>query len=147
MQRFEAIYLRNLSQMKDYDNLMDIDLSRNSITENSIKYLADILRKFQGFRSIKLSGLSKMRETGFVELARSLRENHSLQVLDLSKNSLSQATMSEFFSALQDNYVLSELRIDVKAKTMPFGSQHQFSQSYTCMSMYQVTLNREAVDL
>jgi hypothetical protein len=46
MQRFEAIYLRNLSHTKDYDNLMEIDLSRNSITENSIKYLADILRKF-----------------------------------------------------------------------------------------------------
>ena len=147
MQRFEAIYLRNLYQTKDYDTLMEIDLSRNSITENSIKYLADILRKFQGFKSIKLSGLSKMKETGYVELARSLKENYSLQVLDLSKNSLSQATMAEFFNALQENFVLSELRLDVKAKNMPFGSQHQFSQSYTCMSMYQVTLNREAVDL
>jgi len=124
MQRFEAIYLRNLSQTKDYDTLMEIDLSRNSITENSIKYLADILRKFQGFKSIKLSGLSKMKETGYVELARSLKENYSLQVLDLSKNSLSQATMAEFFNALQENFVLSELRLDVKAKNMPFGSQH-----------------------
>lgn len=88
-----------------------------------------------------------MKETGYVELARSLKENYSLQILDLSKNSLSQATMAEFFNALQDNFVLSELRIDVKAKNMPFGSQNQFSQSYTCMSMYQVTLNREAVDL
>lgn len=78
MQRFEAIYLRNLSHTKDYDILMDIDLSRNSITENSIKYLADIVKKFQGFRSIKLSGLSKMKDSGYVELARSLKENHSL---------------------------------------------------------------------
>jgi hypothetical protein len=46
MQRFEAIYLRNLSSTKDYENLMDINLSRNSLTEASIKYLADILRKF-----------------------------------------------------------------------------------------------------
>ena len=147
MQRFEAIYLRNLSQTKDYEILMDIDLSRNSITENSIKYLADILKKFQGFRSIKLSGLSKMKDAGYVELARSLKENHSLQILDLSKNSLSQNTVAEFFNAMQENYVLSELRLDVKAKTMPFGPQFQFSQSYTCMSMYQVTLNREAIDL
>lgn len=68
---------------------MEIDLSRNSLTEASIKYLADILRKFQGFRSISLSGLSKMQnQLGFVELARALRENHSLQRLDLSRNSL-----------------------------------------------------------
>ena len=64
--------------MKDYESLMDIDLSRNTITENSMRYLADILRKFQGFRSIKLSGLSKLREAGYVELARSLKDNHSL---------------------------------------------------------------------
>jgi hypothetical protein len=68
-----------------------------------------------------------MKEGGFVELARSLRENHSLQRLDLSKNSLSQNTLAEFFQALQDNFVLCELRIDVKTKTMPFGAHYQFS--------------------
>lgn len=77
MQRFEAIYLRNLSSIRDY-SLMDIDFSKNSITETSLKYLADILRKFQGFRSICLAGLSKMKEAGFVDLARALKENHSL---------------------------------------------------------------------
>jgi hypothetical protein len=46
MQRFEAIYLRNLSQIRDYENLIDLDISRNSISESSIKYLADILKKF-----------------------------------------------------------------------------------------------------
>jgi hypothetical protein len=91
MQRFEAIYLRNLQLTRDYEQPMEIDLSRNSLTEVSMKYLADILRKFQGFKSISLSGLSKMPhpQTGFVELARSLRDNHSLQRLDLSRNSLS----------------------------------------------------------
>ena len=54
MQRFEAIYLRNLSVQGsrgavaggDVEGMMDIDLSRNNITETSIRYLADILRKF-----------------------------------------------------------------------------------------------------
>lgn len=46
MQRFEAIYLRNLSSTRDYEQLIDIDVSKNSITESSLKYLADILRKF-----------------------------------------------------------------------------------------------------
>ncbi len=68
-----------------------------------------------------------MKEGGFVELARSLKENHSLQILDISKNSLSQNTLAEIFQALQDNFVLCELRVDVKTKTMPFGSHHQFS--------------------
>jgi hypothetical protein len=58
MQRFEAIYLRNLSVQQtggkggvaamggDIEGMMEIDLSRNNIGEASIKYLADILRKF-----------------------------------------------------------------------------------------------------
>jgi hypothetical protein len=44
--------------------------------------------------------------------------------------------VAEFFLTLQDNFVLCELCIDVKTKTMPFGSHYQFSQSYTCMNMY-----------
>lgn len=86
MQRFEAIYLRNLSVQGsrgavaggDVEGMMDIDLSRNNISETSIRYLADILRKFQGFRSISLTGLGKMSQSGFVELARALKDNHSL---------------------------------------------------------------------
>lgn len=74
MQRFEAIYLRNLSNAKDYEEMMDIDLSKNNLSEASIKYLADILRKFQGFRSISLSALPKMKEIGFIELARAIKE-------------------------------------------------------------------------
>lgn len=45
---------------------------------------------------------------------------------------------------MQENYVLCELRVDVKAKTMPFG---HFREGYTLMSMYQVALTREAVNL
>ena len=139
MQRFEAIYLRNLSMHQqssrgvvtamggDVEGMMEIDLSRNNITEASIKYLADILRKFQGFKAISLSGLSKMNQAGFVELARSLKENHSLQRLNISKNSLSQSTIAEFFTCLQDNFVLTELSLDVKHKTMPFGPSHTFN--------------------
>jgi hypothetical protein len=65
-----------------------------------------------------------MKEAGFVDLARALKENHSLQRLDLSRNSLSQATLSELFQAMQENFVLCEVCVDVKQKTMPFGAPH-----------------------
>ena len=142
MQRFEAIYLRNLTNNKDYQTMIDIDVSKNSLTETSIKYLADIIRKFQGFRSMNLSNLSKMKEIGFIELAKSLKENYSIQKLDLSNNSLSQNILNELYAALAENYVISELKIDFKGKTMPFG----FS-NYILMSMYQVFLTRENIFL
>jgi hypothetical protein len=50
------------------------------------------------------------------------------------------------FSALQDNYVICEVRVDVKNKTMPFGAPF-FRESYTLMSMYQAMLTKESVNL
>ena len=142
MQRFEAIYLRNLSNTKDFETFIDLDISTNSLTETSIKYLADIIRKFQGFRSINLSELSKMKDNGFIELFKALRENYSIQRLDLSKNALSSNIVHELFNALTENFVISEVKIDIKGKTLPYG----FSNNIL-MSMYQVNLTRESIDL
>lgn len=100
LQRFEAIYLRNLSTSRDYETLIDLDISKNNLSETSMKYLADILKKFQGFRSINMSNMSKMKDFGFIELAKSLKDNHSLVKLDLSKNSLSQSVLTELFTIL-----------------------------------------------
>ncbi len=59
-------------------------------------------------------------DSGYLELVRSIRDNHSLQLLDLSKNNLSQATIAELFASMQENWVLSEVRIEVKGKNAPF---------------------------
>lgn len=143
LQRFEAIYLKNLNNSKDFGGeLMDIDLSNNHLTESSLKYLADIIRKFHGFRSINLSNLVKMKDTGFQELAKSVRESHSLEKLNLSKNSLSQQILSELFQSLTDNFVISEIIVDMKGKSIPFGFSH-----YTLMSMYEAYISKENINL
>jgi hypothetical protein len=51
-----------LSSTRDYELGIDLDVSKNNLTDISIKYLADILRKFNGFRSINLSSLGKMKD-------------------------------------------------------------------------------------
>ena len=66
-----------------------------------------------------MSNLSKMKETGFIEIAKSLRENTSILSLDLSKNSLNQTVMHELFSSLADNYVICEVILDIKLKNLP----------------------------
>ena len=83
-----------------------------------------------------------MKDIGFVELAKALRENHSLVKLDLSKNSLSHSVIQELLNSLSENYVISEIIIDAKGKSLPVG----FSNS-TLMSMYQIFIAREAVFL
>ena len=88
MQRLEAIYLKSMNKQQDYKGpLMELDFSKNNITESSLKYLADILRKFHGIRALNMESLPRMKnDSGWVELCRSLRESHTLQKLDLSKN-------------------------------------------------------------
>jgi hypothetical protein len=92
---FEGVYLRNNTNKnvkdnnnKDFDTLMNLDISKNDLSDSSIKYLADIIRKFHAFRSLNLSGLLKMKESGFVEFARALKDSLSLIEVNLSKNSM-----------------------------------------------------------
>jgi len=123
--------------------LMELDFSKNNVTESSLKYLADILRKFHGIKELNLQSLPRMRnDSGWIDLCRALKETRTLQKLDLSKNSLSGQVMAELYQAIQDNFVISEVKIEIKGKSIPFG----FS-TYPLMSMYQLHLTQESVDL
>lgn len=133
--------MRNLSNTKDFDVYMELDLSSNMLTDSSLKYLADIIRKFNGFSSLNISSLSRMKESGFIELAKAIRESSSLVSLDITKNNLSTTALQELFLSLADNYVISETKIDLKGKSLPFG----FS-NYTLMSMFNVRINKEYID-
>jgi len=75
LQRFEAIYLRNLHSNKDFEVLIDLDVSENNLTESSLKYLADIIKKFHAFKSLNLSNLMKMKDTGLIEFAKALKDS------------------------------------------------------------------------
>lgn len=50
--------------------------------------------------------------------------------------------LAELVAALQENLVLTEVRVEIKGKSIPFG----FS-NYPLMSMYSVYLTKENVDL
>ncbi len=83
-----------------------------------------------------------MKEVGFVELARAIRENTSLLSIDLSKNSLSQNVMHELFSSLADNYVICEVVVDMKIKNIP-----QNFSNHNLLTMYHTYLTRELIYL
>ncbi|CDW71712.1 UNKNOWN [Stylonychia lemnae] len=128
---------------RDFENLMELDISKNNITESSLKYLGDILKKFNGFKSINMQSMGKMKtENGWIDFCRSLRDSGALQMIDLSKNAFSGQVLQELFHAIAENYVISEIYVEIKGKTIPFG----FSNN-TLMSMYQICLTKENVDL
>lgn len=68
-----------MSSQRDYKELMDLDISRNNIGETSLKYLADVIRKFQGFKSLNMQSLPRMRtDAGWIDFCRALRDSHTL---------------------------------------------------------------------
>lgn len=91
---------------------------------------------------MNLSGLPKLKEQGWLELAKALRDNTSLLKLDLSKNSFTAPSINELLLAIQDNYAICELILDVKGSSMP----HNYATNQL-LSMYQVFISREAVYL
>jgi hypothetical protein len=54
---------------------------------------------------------------------------------------MTSAMLSELFISLSENYVISEIIIDLKGKNMPFG----FS-NYTLTSMFEAFISKEAVN-
>ena len=60
---------------------MHLDISDNRLSDTSIRFLAELLGKFSGFRSVNMSNLSQKTKnaenTGYIELAKALKENTS----------------------------------------------------------------------
>lgn len=52
----------------------------------------------------------------YQELAKALHQNYSLNYLDLTGNALTDENLFELLNSLSENFVLIELKLDVKAK-------------------------------
>lgn len=102
---------------------MHLDISNNVLTEGSIKCFADILSKFNAFRSVKMNGLKKLKskDNSYFELAKALKENTSLVELDLRSNGINEQAMTKILQALEYNFVLSLLKVDINLRKIPTG--------------------------
>jgi len=95
MKRFEKLYimnkdLKNNKQSSGFEHGMEFDFSNNNLKDSSVKFFAEIIKKFNGFSTINMKSLGKIKpkDTGFCELAKAIRENISLINLDIRHNSI-----------------------------------------------------------
>lgn len=124
---------------------MHLDVSRNNLTDEAIRSFAELISKFDGFRSINMMSVRNRmnkKDTGYIEIAKALKENRSIVELDLRENEINESSLHKIFDALEHNFVLSTLRIDTKQKHMPKG----FS-SYALQSMYEFSISMEEISL
>ena len=124
---------------------MHLDVSRNIVTDEAVKTFAELITKFEGLRSVNLMSIRpKMnkKDTGYIDLAKALKENKSIVELDLRDNEIIDTSAQKILEALEYNFVLSDVRFDVKQKRLP-----QNFSSYALQSMYEFTMSIEEIAL
>lgn len=75
---------------------MHLDVSKNLLTDESVRSMADLITKFEGFRSINLMAIRPnmgKKDTGYADLAKALKENRSIVELDMRDNHILESSM------------------------------------------------------
>jgi len=70
---------------------MHLDISRNNLSDDAVRTFAELITKFEGFRSINMMSVRprmSKKDTGYIEMAKALRENRSIVELDLRDNEI-----------------------------------------------------------
>ena len=101
---------------------MHLDISDNKLGDASIRFFSELLGKFSGFRSVNMSNINQItstNNTGYIELAKALRENTSLIELDLRHNGITDEQTQRILQALAENFVLIDLKLEVRQKRLP----------------------------
>ena len=147
MAQFGKLHQKSVQMHREFEQSMHLDISRNILSDESLKVLAELVRQFEGFRSLNLMSIrpnisKKEKDAGYYDLAKAIRENKSLVELDLRDNQIPELPLQKLLEALDHNYVLSELKIDTKQRKMP-----EAFASYALQSMYDFTASIEDITL
>lgn len=124
---------------------MHLDVSRNLLTDEAVKSLADLITKFEGIRSLNMMAIRPhmgKKDTGYADLAKALKENKSIEQLDLRDNHILESSLQKLIESLEYNFVLSEIKVDLKTKKLPT----KFS-SYALQSMFEFMMSKEDINI
>lgn len=145
--QFTKMHQRSMQTNREFETNMELDISENNLTDESVKAFAELITKFEGFRAVNMAsirsgkGKKGSKDSGYGELASALMENSSIEKLDLRDNDISETSVQKIFEALEHNFVLTDLRLDVRSKRLPSSG---FS-CYALQSMYEFTLSSEDI--
>ena len=144
--------LSKLEQAQNQSHaLVELDFSSNCLTDNSIRMLSDVLKKGNTFRAVQMANikLAKFGDQTWQDLAAGLVTNRNLISIDLRGNPINEGNMTTLLEALQDNFVLNELKVDVVVE--PGKQWWEFAESsfssHEVLSMFDFFISREQVSL
>ena len=97
------MHQRSVLTNREFEEHMHLDVSRNMLSDESIKNFAELITKFEGFRSVNLMSIRpkmQKKDSGYLDLAKALRENKTIVELDLRDNEILESSSSKLLESL-----------------------------------------------
>lgn len=143
---------------------MSLDVSANSLTQESVSPLADMISKFDILDEVDLRDLMQLGGEFFGVLAHALQQSQSLLSLDLRGNPVSERSMLALLRGIETNHTLQVLKVDIEVsskrqwfdasrrrKSMRFEAESERHEcgfsTYKLLSMFEFFTNKEEIQL
>lgn len=111
---FEKIHKMNKNKgILEYSNHLDLNISENLISENSLKGLCIFLEEFNGFNVLEIGRCKKIKGYIFKNLLSVLKNNHSIYFLNYEENEIDTDGFQMLIDMLEENYVMRKIKFTI----------------------------------
>ena len=100
----------------EYVSFLDLNVSENLISENSIKGLCRLLEDFGGFSVLELGKCKKIKGYIFKTLMNVVKTNYSILYLNYEENEIDTDGFMTLLDVLEENFVIRKIKF-----TLPYS--------------------------
>jgi len=100
----------------EYVNFLDLNVSENLISENSIKGLCHLLEDFGGFSILEMGKCKKIKGYIFKTLMSVIKDNYSILYLNYEENEIDHDGFLTLLDVLEENFVIRKIKF-----TLPYS--------------------------
>ena len=115
--QLEKIHKMNKNKgIIEYVSFLDLNISENLISENSIKGLCRLLEDFGGFSVLELGKCKKIKGYIFKTLMNVVKTNYSILYLNYEENEIDTDGFMTLLDVLEENFVIRKIKF-----TLPYA--------------------------
>ena len=112
--QFEKIHKLNKNKgIIEYVSYLELIISENLISENSIKGLCHLLEDFNGINVLEMGKCKKIKGYIFKTLLNVLKHNYSILYLNYEENEIDLEGFLMLLDMLEENYIIKKLKFTI----------------------------------
>lgn len=129
---FDKIYkVMDAKGEHTFDKLMTLNFSENSISDNPMKAMINLISYFQVVETLDLSSNARLTEESFKALLKGLCKSYSCSKVLYHKNKIDEECVETMLQSLEDNFILKNFTI-----TIPKALYKSLSQNFKMIMKY-----------